>query len=210
MNSQDLEQAIQSDLYTLRTLKMGTVSARDFYGSVWGVIFKLSLILLSVNTLIRLALKGAGLYDPEITMNLMLGTWFGCLIVSCFIGFTVSRLLLIAKLSKGRLKTASLIKQKIRHFSLIYFGIYAVIYTVCTALLNSCIGFNDHITDFWLVVFCAVMAQAFSFLISIVATGLFAGVELDRLGLGALFNVIADVVSKAKNQARQTNSTKDA
>ena len=209
MNSQDLEQAIQSDLVTLGTLRMGAVSARDLYGAFLGFVLKLSVILVGVNTLIRLALKGIGLYDPEITVNLMLGTWFGCFIVSCFIGFTISRLLLIGKLIKGRLKTETLIKQKYRHFSLLYFAIYATTYTVCTALLNSCIGFNDHITEPFLVVFCAIMAQGFAFVISIVATGLFAGVELDRLGIGVLFNVIAEVVAKAKNKAQHTNQTKD-
>ena len=213
MNSQDLEQAIKSDLTSLSTFKMSAVSAADFYQPLLKLIFKLSLMLLVINTLVRLVLKVIGVYHPAITMNLMIGTWGGCLIVSCFMGYSLSRLLLISKMIKGRLKTERLIKEKYWHFSLMYFGIYTVVYMVANAFCDSGIGLEDMDREKMgsiLVIFGAGLSQFFAFIISIVTTGLFAGVEFDRLGLSALFNVIADVVAKAKHSAQYTNPTKDA
>lgn len=213
MDNQDLEQAIKSDLTTLSTFKMGAVSAGDLYLPLLKLIFKLSFMMLVINTFVRLVLQVIGLYHPAITMNLMIGTWVGCLIVSCFMGFSLSRLLLISKMLKGRLKTERLIKAKYWHFSLMYFGIYTLVYMIVNAFCDSGIGLEDMDREKMgavLVIFGAILSQFFAFIVSIVTTGLLVGVELDRLGLSALFNVIGDVVVKAKNQARQTNPTKDA
>ncbi len=212
MNNHDLEQAIKSDLTTLSTFKMGIVSAGDFYPPLLKLIFKLSLMLLVINTLVRLVLKVIGVYHPAITMNLMIGTWGGCLIVSCLMGFSLSRLLLISKMIKGRLKTERLIKEKYWHFSLLYFGIYTVAYMIANAFCDSGIGLEDMDREKMgsiLIIFGAGFSQFIAFVVSIVTTGLLAGVEFDRLGLSALFNVIAEVVVKAKNSAQHINSTKD-
>ena len=61
MDSNPFESAIKSDLAILSTLKMGYVSAKDLYGSVFKLTLKLSFLLLAINTGVRLVLMAVGL-----------------------------------------------------------------------------------------------------------------------------------------------------
>jgi|APCry1669189844_1035258.scaffolds.fasta_scaffold16313_2 hypothetical protein len=200
MEHQQLEEAIKSDLRTIPTLKMGGVSAKDFYIPVLVLIFKISLIFLAINTGVRLVLQAVGLYHPTITMGLMFGTWSCAFVMSLMLGVTLSRFVLLKLLFKGRLKTEALIKQKITHLSLLYFGIYAVVYCLMTALINSGMGFDEHVRDAGMVVFSTIFSQVFAFVVSSVAAGFLSMIELDRLGMGILFNAIGEMINRVKKR----------
>lgn len=196
MEPMQLEEAIKSDLKLIPTLKMGFVSARDLYGRVFAVTFMLSLTLLAINTLVRFALKITGLYPITFTPGLMTGTWFVCFMTSLVLGFVLSRFILIGKLLKGRLKTANLMKQTFRYLALFGLSIYTGAYAFITVFVSF--GMDDHIMDPWPLVFSTLFTQAIAFIAATGITGLLSGVELDRLGIGAVFNVISEMVSKSK------------
>lgn len=200
MEHLQLEEAVKSDLRTITTLKMGGVSAKNFYIPVLALIFKISLIFLAINTGVRLVLQAVGFYYPTITIGLMFGTWSCAFVMSLMLGVTLSRFVLLKLLFKGRLKTETLIKQKTTHLSLLYFGIYAVIYSLMTALINSGMGFDEHVRDAGLVVFSTIFSQVLAFVVSSVAAGFLSMIEIDRLGMGLLFNAVGEMIKRAKKR----------
>jgi len=208
MDSNPFENAIKSDLTTLSTMKMGFVSAKDLYGSVLGLTLKLSFLLLAINTGVRLILMVLGLYPIMLTVGLMIGTWMVCFLVSLVLSTVLSRLLIISKLIKGRLKTEALIRETYRHLGWVCLGIYIAAYAVITLVVVA--GMDSHMNDSSVLTITTLLSQGFAFIVATGITGLLSGVELDRSGLGAVFNVLSEIITKAKKPHQSTHSGKDA
>ena len=210
MNNQTLENAIKSDMDTLSTFKMGMISARDFYGSLLGFVLKSSVALLLINTLVRLGLKWVGLYDGSITAFVMILMWVCCLGVSFFMGLAFSQPILMSKLLQGRLKTETFIKKTYRHLCVVYFCLYTVTYTLITLFVNLGFTLDQGLMDPWFLAFSIFFSQMFAFIFASGITGFISGSEFQRLGLGAVINVIGEVLAKARRQGQHINPTKDA
>jgi hypothetical protein len=209
MEVHQLEEAIKSDLKTLATIKMGFVCANEFYGKLIELAFKLSFLFLAMNTVVHLVLKGAGLFNAPFTLSLLCGSWFVCFMMSLFLALILSRFVLLSKLIKGRLKTEILLKKTLKHLGFICLVIYTVVYALTTML--SVLGAeSDVVNDPAFLMFRILFPQAFSFIVSTGITGLMSSIELDRLGLGVLFNVLSDLLSKAKKSAPHSSFNKDA
>jgi hypothetical protein len=208
MDSNSFESAIKSDLAILSTLKMGYISAKDLYGSIFNLTLKLSFLLLAINTGVRLALMASGLYPITLSAPLMIGTWIVCFMTSLVFGFAVSRFILISQLIKGRLKTEGMIRETFRYLGWVCLGIYISVYAIITLLVV--LGFDDHLMDPGLLAFTTLFSQAVAFIAATSITGLLSGVELDRLGLGAMFNVLSELITKARKSHQNTHSGKDA
>ncbi|MBN9229497.1 MAG: hypothetical protein BGO90_02940 [Legionella sp. 40-6] len=208
MELQQIEDAIKGDLATLSTLKMGYVSAKDLYGRVLWLAFKLSFVLLAINTCVRLVLMGTGLYPITFTVSLMIGSWMACFMATFVLGMVLSRFIIISKLIKGRLKTEGLMKKIFRHLGWVFLGIYSVSYALITLVVVA--GMDDHMNDLDVLAFITIFSQIISFIVAVGITGLLAGVELDRLGLGAVFNVLSEIITKARKSHQNTHSSKDA
>lgn len=196
MDKNSFESAIKSDLATLSTMKMGYVSAKDLYGNVLTLTLKLSFLLLAINTGVRFVLMAAGLYPITLSVSLMIGTWIVCFMASLVLGIVFSRLILISQLIKGRLKTEAIIRETFRYLGLVCLGIYIGVYAFVT--LFVVLGFDDHLMDTGLIVFTTIFSQSVAFIAATGITGLLSGVELDRLGLGAVFNVLSEIIANAK------------
>lgn len=210
MNNQTLENAIKSDMDTLSTFKMGMISARDFYGSLLGFVLKSSVALLLINTLVRLGLKSCGLYEGSITVLMMILILIGCLGVSFFMGIAFSQPILMNKLLQGRLKTESFIKKTYRHLCVVYFCLYTVMYTLVTLFVIMGVPLDQGLMDPWFIAFSIFFSQGFAFIFASAITGFISGSEFQRLGLGAVINVLGEVLLKARRQAQHINPTKDA
>lgn len=208
MDLNPFENAIKSDLTTLSTIKMGYVSAQDLYGSVLRLTLKLSFLLLAINTGIRLVLMAVGLYPITFTVSLMISTWMVGFIASLILGMVFSRLILISQLIKGRLKTEAIIRETFRHLGWVCLGIYMGVYAFITLLVVA--GMDSHMNDPWPLAFTTIFSQGFAFIAATGVTGLLSGVELDRLGLGAVFNVLSELVAKAKKPQQSTPLDRDA
>ena len=196
MELNQLEDAVKSDLSTLATLKMEVVSAKDFYVPVLILIFKVSLIFLAINAIACGVLHRFALYQPSISLGWVLGSWFCALGTSLMLGFSLSRMVLIGKLFKNRLKTGAFLKQKLLHFSVIFFLIYCVAYLLMTALVG--LGMDKHALDTDVMAISMILAQFAAFIAAIVTTTFLFIIELDRLGLGVLWNVIGEWIQKSK------------
>jgi hypothetical protein len=208
MEPQQIEDAIKDDLATLSTLKMGYVSAKDLYGRVLWLACKLSFLLLAINTFVRLVFMGTGLYPITFTISLMIGTWTACFMATLVLVMVLSRVLIISKLIKGRLKTEFLLKKIFRHLGLVFLGIYSASYALITLIVIA--GMDDHMNDPDVLAFITIFSQSISFITATGITGLLSGVELDRLGLGAVFNVLSEIIKKTKKSHQNTHSSKDA
>jgi hypothetical protein len=195
---------------TLSTFKMGIISARDFYGALLGFVLKSSVALLLINTLVRLGLKGVGLYDGSITAFVMILMWVCCLGVNFFMGLAFSQPILMSKLLQGRLKTETFIKKTYRHLCVVYFCLYTVTYTLITLFVNLGFTLEQGLMDPWFLTFSIFLTQGVAFIFASGITGFISGSEFQRLGLGAVINLIGEVLAKARRQTQDTNSSKDA
>ncbi|HHF0526722.1 TPA: hypothetical protein ACTUT5_003439 [Legionella anisa] len=209
MEVHQLEEAIKSDLKTLTTLKMGFVSANKFYGKLLGLACKLSFLFLAINTVVQLVLKGMGQFNAPFTLTLLCGSWLVCFMMSLFLALILSRFVLLSRLIKGRLKTEILLKKTLKHLGSVCLVIYTVIYAL-TTMLSVSGAESDVVNDPAFLMFTILFPQAFSFIVSTGITGLMSSIELDRLGLGVLFNVLSDLLSKAKKSAPHSLFDKDA
>lgn len=194
MQQSQLEEAIKSDIATISTMKWGTVSAKEFYGRMFGLPLKLSFLFLALNVLIRIVLMSFGLCPINITVKLILSMWMVCFIISLFFGMMFGHLILISKLIKGRLKTAPLIRKTLKHFSLVFLGLYIVIYALMTYVVSG--SWSPYDID----PVTLVLPQGFALVFPVVITSIFLEIEIGRLGLGALFNILSEWISKSKNQ----------
>lgn len=193
MQQSQLEEDIKSDIVTISTMKMQTVSAREFYWGMFGWPLKLSILLLALNTMIRLALIGLGLSELKITVELMLGTWLACLVFGFFLGMMFRHFYLISQLIKARLKTAALVKKTFNIFGGVFLGIYSVIYALLTFCAAGGGGQNEYL------MLTIIFPQMFAFVPSMIFTAILFEMEIGRLGLGALFNVLSEWISKSKS-----------
>lgn len=205
MDNQAFQEGVKSDLRTIPTLKMGILSARDLYGTLATVILKTSLIFLSLNTLVQFMLKAFGLYYPKLSVGVIFCTWVFALGASLLIGILLSQYILFGKLVKGRLKTETFIKKKCRYFTGIYFLMYGVIYAVFVMGLGAFSKvFDDSPSStlyfFWDILFPLGFAQLASFVAATVIMSFLANMEIERLGVGVVFEVINQFVAKLKNR----------
>lgn len=211
MNSSSLlEDAIKTDMESLPTFKMGMISGRDFYGALLGFVLKSTLALLLINTLVRLALKGVGLYEGSITVFMMILTVIGCLGVSFFMSLAFSQPILMSKLLQGRLKTEAFIKKSYRHLCVVYFCLYTVVYTLVLLFVIAGVPLHEGLMDPWFIAFSIFFSQAFAFIAASGIMAFVAEIEFQRAGLGAILNVVGDVLVKARQAALKSHSTKDA
>ncbi len=197
MENQPTEGAIKSDLITVKTLRLGTVSARDYYVSILGWILKLSLLFLGINTVLQRFMHTIGYYLPDLSLKLILISWICALLASTFMSFTAARIILIGKLIKGQLKTANLIKRKYLHFTLVFFLIYSITYLVATYPVIGWMDVSDFQRsnkDLWFTCIYVAFPQFFASIAASVGTAFISMIELDRLGLGPLFNVVGDAI----------------
>lgn len=202
MNMNPFEEAIRSDLLTLSSIKMGYVSAQDLYGRVFKFALKLSLIMLLINTGIRLAFMSVGLFNipltPGLVISLLMGTWVFAFVISLLPSMVFSRILIISRLLKGRLKIEGLIRDTFKNLARLCFWIYVGTYSLLTLLIVAIFG--DVISDPFVLIAVTVLPQGFAFLVSTAITGFISGVEFERLGLGAVFNIVSEIIKNAKNQ----------
>lgn len=197
MEQRELEDAIRSDLEAIPLLKMKTVPAKNFYGKGFAFIFKLSFMLFGLNTVLHILLMMMGLYPITFAFNIMLFTWATSFGVCLLLGLFLSRLSLIWQMIEGRLKTEKIFKETFRHASFIGLGVYIGTYVLITIFMV--IHMDEHWKDFGVLVSIALMTQGFSFLTSTWIMGFMMELELERAGLAPLFNVLGEVISKARN-----------
>ena len=69
MDPHALQDAVKSDLNAIQTLKLGTVSSSELYGSIFWFVLKSSLVLWGVNMLMLGICYAIGFYHSELSFN---------------------------------------------------------------------------------------------------------------------------------------------
>jgi hypothetical protein len=201
MDNHELQEMVKNDLMLIPTFKLGILSAWDFYGSLAAFVLKLSLVLMLVNTMIQWGVHGIGFFYPT-GGTILFFSWGLSLVGSSFVGIFVSQFILFGKMVKGRLKTESLIKKKCMHFSLLYLFIYCLLYVGTTLLLDS--SYNLSVSDKAFFgqgwdLFNITFAQLVSLLGAMLGMSILANIEISRLGIGIVFDVVNTFVAQIKN-----------
>ena len=198
MDPQALQQAVKSDLVTLSTLKVGILSAGDLYGSLGGFILKCSLLLMCINVCLQVGAHSIGLYVPSFSVSAVFFMWGLTLAGSSFMVIFLSPMILFGKLVKGRLKTEGFIKQKCVHATLLYIVTYSLIYGAFT-LMQEPVHFSGLDDPHGWSGFNFIFAEIWSLLGSFLIVSVFANMEINRLGLGMVFDVVKLFVARIKN-----------
>ena len=202
MENQALQAAIKSDLITIPTLKMGILSAGDLYGSLARFILKFSVTLLCINILIQAGLYGVGRYHQSWSVLSVLLCGILTLGGSGFITLFLSHFILFEKLAKGRLKTTAFIKKKCRHFISMYLSLYSVIYCLGTLFFGTIKLLGADSTgrlplQEW--IFNEFFSLTAALLGSFLIMSLILNMEISRLGLGPVFDIINAFATRMNN-----------
>ena len=194
---QELDQLqldIKGDLLTIPTLKLGILPAKTFYGALLLFVLKLSLLFMLINLIVQIGLNVIGVYHSHMRVGALLGLWGCALGASVVIALFINQFILFSKLVKGRLKTEAFIRKKWRHFSLIYFLIYSLVYFLAMWFQSSFSLDGDA------QLFNFIFAQFIATVFALVATALIVNMEIERLGLGIVFDVISAFIEKIKHK----------
>lgn len=205
MTTNQMEHLIKADLNTLSEIKMAPVSAVRFYGTLLSRALVLSAVLLGLNTGIQLLLSLTGLNPIKMSMSLIVTMWGVGFFLSLFLSLFISRFVLISKILRGRIGVEKVLTQTLKRFFWIGLCIYSVCYAFLTLLIVS--GMDEHVNEPWLIFFIILFTQAGALITALGINGLLLGVELDRLGMGAVFNVASDLIRK-KGNADTRDATK--
>ena len=194
MNSEDLKKAIAEDIETLKTLELDIIPAKTYYHAN-GRLF-LHVFLKLYGTLIA-AIILPYLYHwrqvSEMPINEMfegLFSLFGlalglCTIAFLFIYSSLNHYVLVNYQLRRKLKTGEVLVDKIRLAGNIAFGIFATIMLVPAIFLEA-----------GMALFVAMGA----FFVSAILTNIIIEMEVNRIGLSAIFILVNSYFDKDKTK----------
>ncbi|HHF7349646.1 TPA: hypothetical protein ACPSKE_002856 [Legionella feeleii] len=184
MDYQKLKDDLKSDLHTISTLEMDIVPAKDYYGALLSAVLKSSLFMLSVNVVVQIGFKLAGIYRVDLSLSLLIKTWFLTLAFSLIPVFFIRSFILFDKLIQCRLKSEGFVREKIFLLVKVYFLIFSFSYVGINYIHSNFVWGGLELSD---VLFSQFGACVFS----LVITGLLAGIESERLGFGMLIELVS-------------------
>lgn len=195
MEPQQLKQAIEEDVRTIKLLNPEIIPARFYYGGLikgaYSGFWRMFLILC-----FTLCYVMAFEDDQDPT------TWSDLLITSSVLSFLLSTgamLILLPPISffvqfrfhlEKKLKTGALMAKKCKLISMIFFGIFALF---CTLFGSYASGQQ--------ILFLLVL----SYFLSIGAIHIVINMELSRIGLSSIFTLINEFFSKGKSISIEEN-----
>lgn len=184
MDYQKLKDDLKSDLRTISTLEMTIVPAKDYYGALLSAVLKSSLLMLAVNVVVHLWFKLLGSYRVDLSLSLLIKTWFLTLAFSLIPVFFIRSFILFDKLIQCRLKSEGFVREKIFLLVKVYFLIFSFSYAGINYMNSDSIHGG---LEFFDILFSQMAACIFS----LVITGLLAGIESERLGFGMLIELVS-------------------
>lgn len=201
-NNQDFINAVSHDLEVMKTLKLRVVSGEELYGAIVGVVLSLAglLSLINLTEIVLLHLFGLCPWPYLVWIEKICGLNLAC---SCFIGMGIWRTVLFNKLAKGHLKSVVFIRKKCVHIMRLFFMVNAVLYLIGGLIAGS--SEYAHLSEMsgwdrsWMESHF-FLAQALSFIASLVFSIFAANMEITRLGVTPMFNLMSDFMDKSKGK----------
>ena len=191
MNNKELKQAIAADIETLKGLDVEIIPARTYYLGllklVAGGIWKLGLVVFLAITFSFIhnpthPMTGRGDY-VELIFWSALASFFMALCAMFFLLSTMSQYYLIQYHLKNRLKTGSLLVNKLRHCGWFFWGVFTLFCLMFASYTESAAIF---------------LMIGFSFMASAFITHLAISMEMNRVGISTLFTVVNEFFNKDK------------
>ena len=191
MNNKELKLAIINDLETLKRLELEIIPARDYYHGVLSLfvngLWKLGLIVF-------IAVLWAMHHHPsnhaiasetftELVIDAALLAFFMALGAMLLLSIALNHYYLIQYQLKNRLKTGHWLINKLRQCAWLFWSIF----TFCCLLFASDAEAN--------IIYIPVV---FSFIVSAIITLIVMNMEINRVGLSALFALITQFFNKDK------------
>ena len=188
MNNIELQDAIKNDILNISNLRFKTLSAKELYGSYLSFIFISSLVFFSLNILIHIVCHTQ--YSQHPSLDIILTAWENTFMSSVFLCIFFNSFILFFKLLKSQIKTADFLKKKCSNFCSLFVIIYSIIYAYFT--------FTDS-SDFPDLSSAQIPATVGSLIFSMIILG----IETNRLGIGALFDVIRICVDRISENNKE-------
>jgi len=188
MNNLELQQNIEDDLKAIPNIKLSILSAKEAYLPLVYLYLKFMGVLYSILTVNVIFMTCIGRYNP----NRLITDYTGCIflfsVFFLFIGPTINSYVMFGKMVQYKLKTKEFILKKVRDFTYIYIGFYSLLFSVTFFL--RCAPYRADPADFGFN--GLIPATFFGFIVGGIITSFVINSEMERLGLGAVFNVTTE------------------
>ena len=206
MDYQALQATFKRDLQAIPKLKLGILIDRDLYGPLAVFVLKLSLLLLSINVAIQAGLYSINFFYYPPSLALVLTCWAVALVGSILMMMFASSFILFGKMVEGRLESAAFIKEKCRQFGIGFLVLYSIAYFF---LIMSFYSTESLCTTLDYLIFILAFSQFVVLVGSMLIVNVFAGIEINRLGLGVAFEVIDAFSAKLTSHDDESNQGDD-
>jgi hypothetical protein len=191
MNNKELKQAILDDIEILKSIEIGIIPAREYYGGLLklfvGGLWKLGLIVFFTILYASIANpSNPGLAEEpwlELITESAIIAVFMTTVAMILLGSAIAHYYLIRYYLKNRLKTGHLLVNKLKHCGWFFYVIFAVFCLMFASYTQSAAIF---------------LMIGFSFMASALITHLAIRIEMNRVGISTLFTVVNEFFNKDK------------
>ncbi|HAT8643607.1 hypothetical protein [Legionella pneumophila] len=191
MNSQELKQAIANDIEVMKHMDVEIIPATEYYlsllklvvGGFWklGVVSFLAILFACLHNP-RYPLNGWEAYFNEITSSALIG-FSMALGVIVLLFHALNYYYLIKYHLEKRLKLGKILITKLKQAAYLFWGLFALF---CLMFASQAESFTGY------------LAVGSAFIVSAVITCLIISMELNRVGISALFTVVSQFINKGK------------
>src|SRR3990167_1053904 len=182
MDYAQLKQDFKDDMAGIPQLKIPILSAQETYLPIVFLFLKcfFSLLGMTFGAVFLASLVGifTWYFWPPVLNQSLAVDFLG----SVFITFYLSQYIMFANMVKAQLKTTAFLQQKVKAMMKVFCGIYFALVTIALIAVHITRWFDDRM----------ITIQSFSVFIALFITLIIFSMEVERLGLGAMFEVVTE------------------
>lgn len=184
MNIQKLQQDFKDDLNKIKQLKLSTLSAKETYLPVLYLFVKSYLLLYATTTLSAIFLYFAFNFSSNFLYQATHSNLWVLALLSFLVVGSLSNYVVFSKMMLGEFKTAPFVRKKMTQLTIVFFCLYFVI------ISSFLYYFKNHSEAS--VDFSMFFSEISSFIASCILMNIILSLEIQRLGLNSLFEVVVE------------------
>ena len=189
-----LKEAIKADLQTISKMEFDVINADDFYHPIIRFIFLAFITLCSV-TLIDIGIVNlTGIYNKSQFISHMKQMGLSLMVLTLFATVFIYPYVQFARFAKKRLIIGPFFNKKLRQLFVLFCSLYGVFVFIGINIISDK---QSLLYDSEGMLF----VQAFSFIPTIIISAFIQGMELQRLGLGSIIEVVNGFLSRLQHQS---------
>jgi len=198
MNPEEIKDLLKQDFSRLLDIKLNTVSRNSLYGTLIMVWLRLTFLLSTLSLSVQMSLHWLGFY-PLINGYWVYKSISFSAISALVLTFLLRRAVLFFKLMQGKLESERFIKNKAQKIGSFYIVVYSLCYLASSVFFEfSKYSDIESLGAFkleWLL-FDLRFAHFSSLILSVVITVFFVNFEVERVGLGFVFEGVKTLISR--------------